>query len=386
LIKKEDVMKGYWVRISRMAAVFGLLLGIWAPFPNEAKAQSTWDVPKYEYDPFWPGPLPHHWVTGEVGGVCVDAQDHIFIIDRDNLYPKEKKNSAAAPPVIEFDQEGNVVNAWGDRNLLPGKSGSNSLHGCFFDKDGNFWTAGNHDGVIQEWSHDGSKMLLQIGTKGKFDSAYGTDSRGSDDYYLNSSHTSFNSPTDVAVDPTNGDIYVSDGYGNRRVAVFDREGHFLRQWGREGSVAEEAAGLGGVFLKHVHCVVIGNDGLVYVCDRQGDRVQIFDKMGNYKRSIVIDSDRGVPHYASTGTAQWIAFSSDPEQRLMYDGDATDDEILIIDRATGKVLSRIGHPGHYSGKDDPAIASPHSIAVDHEGNIYVAQSLDGRNVLKLKVVK
>src|ERR1700752_470183 len=203
--------------------ILGLWFGMFALSPTPVKGQSggsSSDIPKFEVDPFWPKPYPNNWVTGELGGVCVDSNDHICLLTRDDLYPKEKKNSKAAPPVLEFDQEGNVVNSWGDRDKMPGKAGGNGPHGCFFDKDGNFWTAGNHDGVIQGWTHDGGKMILQIGTKGQFDSSNGTDTRFTDDYAMNSSHTGFNSPTDVAVDPGNGDIYVSDGYGNRRVAVF----------------------------------------------------------------------------------------------------------------------------------------------------------------------
>jgi DNA-binding beta-propeller fold protein YncE len=368
--------------VTAIITLFGLSLGVLLLSPAPVKAQSgapSTDIPRFEVDPFWPKPLPNNWVTGELGGVCVDAQDHIFLLTRDNLYPKEKKNSKAAPPVLEFDQEGNVVNSWGDRDKMPGKAGGNGPHGCFFDKDGNFWTAGNHDGIIQEWTHDGSKMLLQIGTKGKFDSSTGTDTRFTDDYAMNSSHTGFNSPTDVAVDPTNGDIYVSDGYGNRRVAVFDREGYFLRQWGRQGTVEEVDAGVGSVFLKVVHCVVIGNDGLVYVCDRMGDRVQVFDKMGDYKRSIKIVASR-VPPHTDPGAVCWLAFSPDPAQRFMYVGDCIDDEIRILDRATGQALSSFGRPGHYAGE----ISSPHSIAVDSKGNLYVAGSLDDRRLQKFRL--
>ena len=370
-------------RVITVSAALGLSLGMWGIRPVEVNAQSghqAVDIPKFEVDPFWPKPLPNKWVTGELGGVCVNAQDHVFLLTRDNIYEKEKKNSKAAPPGIEFDPDGNVVSSWGDRDKMPGKPGGNGPHGCFFDAQGNFWTAGNHDGIVQQWTHDGSKMLLQIGTRGQFDSATGTDTRFTDDYAMNASHTGFNSPTDVAVDPSNGDVYVSDGYGNRRVAVFDREGNYLRQWGRQGTVAEEDAGLGGVFLKVVHCVVIGNDGLVYVCDRMGDRVQVFDKMGNFKRNIRIVASRVSPH-TDPGTVCWLAFSPDPAQKFMYVGDCIDDEIRILDRASGQALSSFGQPGHYAGE----ISSPHAIAVDSKGNLYVAGSLDDRRLQKFKLV-
>jgi DNA-binding beta-propeller fold protein YncE len=371
-------------RVTAMTAMFSLSLGIWGTLPNEVKAQSgrqSLSPPRFEVEPFWPKPLPDNWVTGELGGVCVDAQDHVFIVTRDDLYPKDMINSKAAPPIIEFDPDGNVVNAWGNRDLMPGTRGGNGPHGCFVDNQGNFWTAGNHDGIVQKYTHDGSKMLLQIGIKGKFDSGDGTDTRISNVYALNSSHELLNSPTDIAVDPANGDVYISDGYGNRRVVVFDRQGHYLRQWGRQGSVAEVDAGVGGVFLQYVHCVVLGNDGLVYVCDRLGDRVEVFDKMGNFKRNVAIAPTKAPPH-TQAGTACWIGFSPDPAQKFMYVGDCTDDEVRILDRATGEALSSFGRTGHYAGE----FASPHSLAVDSKGNIFVAETIDGRRVQKFRPLK
>jgi hypothetical protein len=289
-----------WARITWMATVLGLLLAIFSSLPKEVKAQSLElapgtanadpGVPKFRYVPNWPKPLPDKWVFGQLGGTCVDAQDHVFVLSRGDLWSKEPYIATPAPAVVEFDPEGNVVNSWGKREVMP-----KTLHGCSFDSHGNIWIAGQSDGIVQEYTHDGSKMLLQIGVKGKFDSADGTDSGLAESSYgMNSSHELLNSPTDVAVDPADDDVYVSDGYGNRRVVVFDREGHFLRQWGRQGSMAEVDAGVGGVFLKIVHCVNIGNDGLVYVCDRTGDRIEIFDKMGNYKKSWVVVGKWGAP--------------------------------------------------------------------------------------------
>lgn len=373
-------------RAAAMTVVFSLALAFWCSLPSELKAQ-YWgkepvEGPKFKVDPFWPKPLPNRWVFGELGAVCTDKQDHVFVMSRGDLWPKEKANvgfiANPAPAVIEFDPDGNFVNSWGKRDLLP-----NQLHGCFIDSQGNFWTAGDKDGIIQEYTHDGSKMLLQIGTKGKFDSADGTDSTLPDgSTEMNSSHDSFNSPTNVAVDPNNGDFYVSDGYGNRRVAVFDRSGHFQRQWGRQGTLAEENSGVGGVFLKIVHCVLIGNDGLVYVCDRNGDRIEVFDKMGGYKRSIPSVSSWGTPHYKGPGGACDAAFSPDPDQKYLYISDCTNDEIHIVDRATGVTLSSFGRPGQAAGD----ISSPHNLATDSKGNIYVAGSLNDRRLQKFALVK
>jgi hypothetical protein len=296
-----------------------------------------------------------------VGSVCVDARDHVFVLTRGQPAPKEKNLATAAPPVIEFDADGNVVNSWGNRDLM-----AKTQHGCFIDKDNNFWTAGNNDGIVQKYTHDGSKLLLQIGKKGVMDSADGTATgRG-----LNASHTSLFKPAQVAVDPGNGEVYVSDGYGNKRVVVFDREGHYLRQWGRQATQAETDAGAGGVFLGPVHCVTIGNDGLVYVCDRMGDRIEVFDKMGNFKRNIVVHTKTAhrTGSENAVGTAGAIGFSPDQAQTFMYVANGSDNVIHILDRATGEVLSKFGRPGNQPGD----LTDPHSMAVNSKGDIIIGE--------------
>ena len=340
--------------LALMAAVV-LSLPFWRSMEMSAQsARPALNGPQFEVDPSWPKPLPERWVTGELGGVCVDGNDHI---------------AQAAPPVMEFDQTGNVVNSWGDRQVM-----AESLHGCSFDAQGNIWIAGNGDGFVQKYSRDG-KLLLQIGVKGKVDSADGkVKSR-----FLNASPVAFYSPTLVAVDPENGEVFVSDGYGNKRVAVFDKTGKFLRQWGRQGTTAEAAAGVGGVFVDIVHCVVMGNDGLLYVCDRNGDRIQVFDKTGAFKRNIPTPLVFRAP-YTGNGGAGSLALSRDAAQKYMYVGDFSDKLIRVFDRVSGKELSQFGRPGsHQLG----GIASPHGIAVDSKGNLYVAESLDGRRVQRFK---
>ena len=158
-------------RVITATAVLSFLFGICGSGLIEVKAQSgkpTVAVPQMELDPYWPKHLPSRWIFGQLGAVCADANDHIFVMSRGDLWAKEEFIATAAPPVIEFDPEGDVVNSWGDRATLP-----NELHGCFFDERGNFWTAGSGDGIVQEYTHDG-KLLLQVGTKGKFDSVDGT--------------------------------------------------------------------------------------------------------------------------------------------------------------------------------------------------------------------
>jgi DNA-binding beta-propeller fold protein YncE len=327
-------------------------------------------APRFVVDPSWPKPLPENWTTGQIGGICADEHNHIFIVNRRNLTDKELIGAAQAPPIIEFDSDGNVINSFGDPKIVP-----NSIHGCTVDSSGNIYVAGNHDGIIQKYSNTG-KLLLQIGVRGVMD----TSDRSLSGRAMNSSKTSFFMPSGIAIDPGTGDIYVADGYGNSRIAVFDKTGTFLRQWGRQGTAAEVAAGEGGVFMQVVHCVTIGTDGLVYVCDRQGNRIEVFDKSGNFKRNIFVPTgSKDIPD--SWGTAWWIGFSPDAGQEFLYVEDGRNERIHILDHASGKILGGFGRPGHQLGEFDHA----HTLAVDSEGNIYVAETDWGERVQKFRPV-
>ena len=245
--------------------------------PTSSRAQSA--VPTFEVDDS-PKPLPDRWVLGGLGGVCVDARDHVFILNRQDLNEGDLHAGTLAPPIIEFDPAGSVVHSWGDYPARPAR-----LHSCHVDKDNNVWIASAPSGMVQKYSHDGSKLLLQIGKKGVLDSSDGT-VKGKP---LNSNAAQFFMPSSIFVDRQNGDVYVSDGEGaggNRRVAVMDRTGNFLRQWQPEG-------------METVHCMTIANDGLVYVCNRQESRIQVYDKMGRPSRKN-IERALDARHAASDG--------------------------------------------------------------------------------------
>jgi DNA-binding beta-propeller fold protein YncE len=375
------------------AAWLGLAFALGLGSPLALQAQVS--PPKFEVDPYWPKPLPNGWVTGSVGGVCTDAQDHVFIVNRRNLTDNELDAAYQAPSVIEFDPEGNVVNSWGDPDVLGA-----GRHACFVDYENNVWLPSNQDGIVQKFTHDGSKLLLQIGTKGVVDSSDGTVGGVA----LNSSHTGFFRPGGVVVDPGNGDVYVSDGEepgSNHRVAVFDRNGHFLRQWVLTRTKTEMEAGPGDAFMQVPHCVAIDHDRWVYVCDRRGDRLQVFDKMGNFQKNILIpyeERSRLRPNYGERtqppgpgylprawGTAGWVGFSPDKEQRFMYVLNEENEQVDILDHTTGKILSTFGRPGHQAGE----FSHGHTMAVDSKGNIYVAEvgvgNEAGHRVQRFKVV-
>ena len=360
------------------AAAFAMVLAAFCALP--LNGQGT--PPKYDVDPSWPRPMPDKWVTGAVTGVCADAQDHMFIVNQGNLTENELDAGHQAPAVIEFDPEGDVVNSWGDREILP-----EGLHGCFVDYQNAIWISGSKDGVIQKYTHDGKKLLLQIGAKGIADSSDGT----INGIALNSSHTGFYKPSSVAVDPSNGDVYVADGEesgSNHRVAVFDRNGKFQRQWVLQSDKAE--AGNANSFVHVPHCVVIANDGLVYVCDRRGDQIQVFDKMGNFKKNIPIPYEKRGQYEAGPGhverawgTAEWVGFSADRAQEFMFVLNEDNEQVDVLDHGSGKILSSFGRAGHQVGE----LTFAHSLAVDSKGNVYVGEAGGdeaGNRVQKFKI--
>lgn len=386
------MLKLKYVYAAAILAALVFALGIWNPFLNQAKADKP-HVPRFVVDPFYPKPLPDKWVTGDVAGTCIDSNDHLITVNRGNRVSPETVVATVAPPVIEFDTDGNVVNDWGDRSVLP-----NSIHGCFVDYQDNVWIAGNGDGIVQKYSHDGT-LLMQIGTRGFCDSPTGAcGSPGS-----NSSTTLLNQPADMAVDTSNGDIYIADGYGNHRIVVFDKNGTYLRQWGNSGTGPGQFQPADG---GHPHCVVLGKDGLVYACDRGSDRIQVFEKNPTNCTGTAPDrvcapvsiipvvpctgvSGSAVCPGTALGTAgsAWdVDFSADKKQKHMYDTDGGDEVVWIFDRASAlagvwpdSILGGFGRPGHQAGE----FTFLHTIAVDSKGNLYVAETIGGRRIQRFK---
>jgi len=333
--------------------------------PHALPAES--DAPKYEVDRAWPKPFPDRWVLGGLGGVCVDLHDHVFLLNRQDVPEADLNSGRLAPAIIELDTDGNLVNSWSAPQSLDPR-----LHSCYFDKDNNMWIASSPSGMVQKYSHDGSKLLLQIGKKGVLDSSDGTE-KGKP---LNSNAAQFFMPSSISADPQNGDVYVADGEGaggNRRIAVMDRSGKFLRQWQPEG-------------MRTVHCMNVSIDGLVYVCNRQESRIQVYDKLGNFKKNVETPwkpytaPPDGKPK-ESGGAAVALDLSRDANQRFLYLLNQNNEQVEVLDRESGKVLTTFGHAGHFAGEFDQA----HGIAVDSQGNIYVAENR-GRRIQKFKPVR
>jgi DNA-binding beta-propeller fold protein YncE len=369
-MRLSNVVRRKW-RFVYLATVGGTLvlgLGVWNPL--KARADKGNKAPAYKVDPFWPKPMPDRWITGDVAGTCVDSGDHVFTVNRAAATPltaKELTMGTPSPPVIEFDRAGNTVNAWGNVAFLP-----NGLHGCFVDYQDNVWIAGNGDGIVQKYSHSG-QFLLQIGTKGVCDGPCGEATS------LNSSRTLLNQPADVAVDPSNGDIYIADGYGNHRVVVFNKAGVYLRQWGSAGTAPGQFSPTGG---GHPHCVRLDNGGRVYACDRANDRVQVFSKLGVLERVIPIKPGTG-QQPAGIGSAWDVDFSADRDQTFLYDSDGGNEVLWELDRRaalagdSNAILVGFGRPGHMAGD----FTFLHSVAVDSRDNMFIGETIGGRRVQK-----
>jgi hypothetical protein len=364
-------------------------------------------VPKYEVDSTWPKPFPTSpdpvtgrprvWIPGEVAGTCVDSRDNVFIVTRGNLIAPEDVKGVAAPPVMQFDPEGNTVAGWGDRNVLP-----NGIHGCFVDYQDNLWIAGNGDGIVQKYTHDG-KLLLQIGTRGVCDNPpANTCGNSGANPAANQSKTLLNQPADVWVDPDpdpatgrRGSVYIADGYGNHRVVVFDAQGQWLRQWGGVAGTVMNVmtdypdkfgAGDGG----HPHCVAGSEDGLLYVCDRQNDRIQVFTKTGGLQRVIPVvpgtgatPYPNGAPPLGTAGSAWDVDFpNKDSARAFLFEADGGNEQMLIMDRWLGTILSKFGQPGRQGGQ----FTFLHTVAKDSKGNLYTGETINGRRIQKFKPIE
>lgn len=338
------------------------------------QSTATAQSPRFELDLDWPAlPMADNWLTGGLGGMCVDRRDHVYILNRQNVVPDDLDGARLAPPVIELDPEGRVVRGWGDPELIGPR-----LHDCHVDSEQNVWIVASGTGYIQKYSAEGSQLLMQIGETGTFDSSDGT-RQGRP---LNSDRAQFFLPSAIDIDAENGDIYVADGElpgGNTRIAVLNRNGEFLRQWPLYRSDSEDD------ITQLPHCIRLSSDGLVYVCDRRADRIQVFDKQGSFIRNIDVGftpiSPAADRTSGSRGTAVVLAFSADAEQRHLYVINQNSVMIDVLDRKSGAAITSFGNgPGRYRGQ----FTLPHGIGVDSSGNVYIAEQ-EGRRIQKFRPV-
>lgn len=340
-----------------------------------ASACAQTGLPRYEADPYWPKPLPNHWMLGEVSGVAVDSHDHIWIIHRPRTLTDHDKYGAdgkadccaPAPAVIEFDQAGNMLQAWGGPGQ--GYEWPDNEHGIFVDQHGDVWIGGNGDKDAQILKFTGAgKFLLQIGHHGQ--------SHGSNDTQ------NLGRPAGLVVWPATNELFVADGYANRRVIVFDATtGAYKRHWGAYGHKPDDAAprtrvyeGDGSPQFNLVHGLRISNDGLLYVGDRVNNRVQVFRLDGTFVKEGYIERKTS----AGEGTAFDVAFSPDKQQRFFYVPDGSNKKIQIVNRETLEIAGFVGGNGGHGPAEFYHI---HSIATDSKGNIYLGEVNNGRRALR-----
>jgi len=347
-------------------------------------------APRFEVDPFWPKPLPNHWLLGMSIGVGVDAQDHVWIVHRGaatlnarteagaDANPPIGECCLAAPPVLEFDPAGNLVGKWGGPG--DGYDWPESNHGITVDHKGNLWIGGNGqaDSHILKFTRAG-KLLAQFG-KPKVRQT-GTD--GDKPVFAANSHdtANFGRVAKIFIDPRANEAYVADGYLNKRVAVIDADsGKFKRYWGAYGNKPDDKD-LGRYnpddapaqqFRTPVHCAELANDGRLYVCDRPNDRIQVFKTDGTFVKETFI-----AKRTLGDGSVWDIAFSKDPQQQFLYVADGKNERVYILDRQSLEVLTSFGDGGRQPGQ----FFGVHSIATDSKGNIYTTETYEGKRLQK-----
>ena len=335
------------------------------------------EPPKYRVDPFWPLELPNNWIIGQVGGLAVDREDHIWVLQRPgsdtvdelgaSLTPPRSMCCTAAPPVLEFDQQGKLLQSWGGPG--EGFDWPKTEHGIYVDKDGNVWIGGSAatDRHVLKFKSDGH-FLLQIG-------------HPSPDPPDSSRTDLLGRPAGIEVDAEAHEVYIADGYMNKRVIVFDSNtGSFKRLWGAYGNPPNDAdpgaynpaAPVDKQFRSPVHCVHIPRDGLVYVCDRVNDRMQVFTKQGKFVKEFVLR-----PETLGMGSVWQFAFSTDEHQKFLLVADGENNVIWTLRREDGAVVGQMGHNGRNAGQ----FHWLHQLVSDSHGNLYTGEVDTGKRVQK-----
>ena len=359
------------------AGILGLGVGQ-AVLQKRAEAQgSTVQAPIFEVDPLWPKPLPNNWLLGWTIGLWVDELDHVWVIHRGagglhnnergaELSPPIAECCRTAPPILVYDSDGTLLRTWGGPG--PGYEWPQSNHGIHVDYKGNVWIGGNgeKDAHILKFTNDG-KFIMQVGHLG------GT--KGSNDL------ENFGRVAKIWVDPKTNEAYIADGYLNKRVAVIDADtGKMKRYWGAYGNKPDDAnlgpydpkAPPAQQFRNPVHCIERSVDDLVYVCDRQNDRLQVFKTDGTFvKEQFYARNTKGA------GAVWDIVFSKDPQQRFIMLADGQNERVRVIVRETLEEITSFGDGGRQPGQ----FYGVHSLASDSKGNLYTTETYEGKRVQK-----
>ncbi len=377
-----------WIKTFTLA--FGLCCAVALSIGPAMRAQNA---PRYRLDGDWPKMLPINWTIQAVTGIFADKNDHIWVLNRPRDLDKTENFAMLTPPtaeccvpppaVLEFDIEGNLLKSWGVPGSVPGWPGSE--HTIFTDKEGNVWIGGSSAGdTLMKFTADG-KFISEFGHRGPA-VAGGDNAQQKQDNQQTS--LLLRGVAAAQLDEDAHDLYIADGYLNKRLVVLDSEtGAFKRGWGAYGIPLSEinndplpprAPGdpLAKQFREPVHCVRISNDGLVYVCDRGGDRIQVFTKQGKFLKEFPVSNNSG------SGTVGSISFSPDAQQKYIYVPDMMDSVVWILNRNDGSVAGRIGHSGHGPGQ----FHGLHVATMDSQGNLYTGEVTTGKRIQKFVPIK
>jgi sugar lactone lactonase YvrE len=388
------------------AAAFAAIVLLAAGRPAAEQAKPAANAPTFKVDPTWPQEMPNHWIMGAVTGVFVDAKQHVWVthlpetLTEEELYeepwnvvtppapaggrggaaapaaPKEKPVQIgtcckAAPPVLEFDQQGKLVQGWGQGSYDDMTNWPREPHGIFVDHQDNVWVGSFNRHRVMKFTRDG-KHLLTIGEYEK--------TNGSADTHL------LGGPSGIWVDPTSNEVFISDGYRNRRVIVFDVNGKYLRHWGAYGNVPDDTERFDpktmvtGALPKNFstpHGITGSKDGKIYVADRRGNRVQVFDHQGKFIAEKVI-----APATLSSGSAFVPVLSADAQQTWLYVADGTNHKVWILRRSDLEIVGEFGRGGRQLGQ----FLRPHGMSIDNQGNLYVGEASTGRRVQRFLLQK
>jgi DNA-binding beta-propeller fold protein YncE len=343
-------MKALHTSLTRatLVALAGLMASCSAPEASEAPVQALDGVPMFQGDPGWPTP-PADFNWGQVIGIFADSRGHVW--------------TSSSSQIAEWDAEGNLVQSWSGR----GPEGNwSTIHGLFVDHNDFVWTTARSNHLVNKFTRDGQHVM----TIGRFD-----ETGGSNDTEL------LGNPAEIWVDPVDNEAFIADGYGNRRVIVFDAAtGQYLRHWGAYGERPDDeyrrdpASTEPSRQFATVHGIAGSKDGLIYVADRANNRVQVFRQDGEYVMEKVLrprcgpDDQPPVPRCGGSAAFQ-VGFSHDDAQTYLYVADGGSHVIFVLRRSDLEIVDEFGGPGVGVGQ----MGRPHELTVDARGNIYVAEA-------------
>jgi DNA-binding beta-propeller fold protein YncE len=343
-----------------------------AQAPTAARA-----VPSFKVDPSWPLEMPNKWILGAVTGVFVDAKQHVWVTHLPETLTEEETAvqqkppigtcCVAAPPVLEFDAQGKLIQGWGQGSMEDTSTWPRNPHGIFVDHNDFVWVGTYMHHRVMKFTREG-KLVLTIGQYDK--------NGGSNDTTL------LGGPAGIWVDPKTNEVYVADGYKNRRVIVFDgATGKYLRHWGAYGERPDDTEKfdpktmVSGALPKQfstVHGITGSKDGKIYVADRRGNRIQVFDHQGKFLAEKIV-----APATLASGSAFVPVLSPDPQEQWLYVADGTNHKIWILRRSDLEIVGEFGRGGRQVGQ----MLRPHGMSIDAKGNLYVGEASTGRRVQK-----